>query len=170
MDGQTDKHKVMWHSPGPKGSKTWGPLWKGEKVLKGMWQPGQQTLSQIADLISPSPDIQGRSKGENNRKSYKWTLGEADVWPTSDKWGGKSVRCWTCLFCASVYPSLPSSFPYSFPSFSFLTSLFSSLFSFYPFSLFLLKEKCALKNSNFLMAELEKEQKEFACVLSNWAS
>lgn len=44
-----------------------------------MWQPSQQTLSQRAGLISPSPDIQGRSKDEKNGKSYKWTIGEAGV-------------------------------------------------------------------------------------------
>lgn len=48
-------------------------------------------------------------------------------------------------FGPSVYPSRPSSFPYSFSSFSLLPSLFSSLFSFCPFSIFLLKGKVCLK-------------------------
>lgn len=147
----------MWHSPGPKESKTWiRRFWKGCGI-----HVSKQTLPQIASVISLSPDIQTAAGKRRRTGSPSNGIHWQDwfVWPVLDKWGSKSVLCWTRLLSCTYMsiPSLDISLP--FPS----SIYFTSLISFYPFPVFLLRERVCTKVSNFLMSEAEKEKKKFIC-------
>ena len=160
-DGETDKHKGQWQSPGPKESKTWAPCSPYCGEIRRFWKGcgihvSKQTLPQIASVISLSPDIQTAAGKKRRTESPSNGIHWQDwfAWLIFDKWDSKSVRCWTRLLSCTCMSILSLGISLPFPS----SISFTSFISFYPFSLFLLRERVCTKNSNFSCLRQKKRK------------